>query len=110
MRTTPSLPLPVKRALLKLGGDIRAARLRRRITTSLMAERAFISRTTLQKVERGDPTVSLGVYATVLFILGISDRIATLADPGTDALGLELEEARLPKRVRRPRSDPGDPS
>jgi transcriptional regulator with XRE-family HTH domain len=100
MRTTPPLPLPVKRSLIKLGGDIRAARLRRRITTTLMAERAFISRTTLQKVEQGDPSVSLGVYATILFILGISDRIANLADPGTDSLGLELEEERLPKRVR----------
>ena len=108
MRTTPPLPLPVKRSLTKLGGDIRAARLRRRIPTTLMAERAFISRSTLQKVEQGDPSVSLGVYATILFILGLSERIAGLADPGTDALGLALEEQRLPRRVRLPRKAPGD--
>ena len=71
-----------------------------------MAERAFIARSTLQKVEQGDPGVSLGVYATVLFILGLSERIADLADVGSDSVGLQLEEARLPQRVRssKPRS------
>lgn len=100
MRITPPMPLPVKRALTKLGADIKAARLRRRITTTLMAERAFVARSTLQKVEQGDPSVSLGVYATVLFILGLSERIADLADPGTDSVGLQLEDSRLPQRVR----------
>lgn len=100
MRTTPPMPLPVKRALTKLGADIKAARLRRRITTTLMAERAFVARSTLQKVEQGDPSVSLGVYATVLFILGLSDRIADLADITNDSLGMQLDEARLPQRVR----------
>jgi transcriptional regulator with XRE-family HTH domain len=101
MRNTPPMPLPVKRALTKLGTDIKSARLRRRITMELMAERAFISRGTLQKVEKGDPSTSLGVYATILFILGLGDRIGTLAEPSTDSLGLELDEQRLPKRVRR---------
>lgn len=100
MRTTPPMPLPVKRSLAKLGADIKAARQRRRITMALMAERAFVARSTLQKVEQGDPGVSLGVYATVLFILGLSDRIADLADVSTDSLGLQLDEERLPKRVR----------
>lgn len=100
MRTTPPMPLPVKRALAKLGSDIKAARLRRRITTTLMAERAFVARSTLQKVEQGDPSVSLGVYATVLFILGLSERIADLADVGIDSVGLQLDEARMPQRVR----------
>jgi transcriptional regulator with XRE-family HTH domain len=100
MRTTPPMPLPVKRALAKLGADIKSARLRRRITTTLMAERVFVSRSTLQKVEEGDPGVSLGVYATVLFILGLSERIADLADVATDQVGLQLDEDRLPQRVR----------
>jgi transcriptional regulator with XRE-family HTH domain len=94
------MPLPVKRALGKLGADIKAARLRRRITTTLMAERAFVARSTLQKVEQGDPGVSLGVYATVLFILGLSERIGYLADAGIDSVGLQLDEDRLPQRVR----------
>lgn len=100
MRTTPPMPMPVKRILAKLGIDIKSARLRRRITTTLMADRAFVARSTLQKVEQGDPSVSLGVYATVLFILGLSERIADLADVGSDTVGLQLEDDRLPRRVR----------
>ena len=65
-----------------------------------MAERALISRTTLNKVEKGDPNVSLGIYATVLFVLGMTDRLAELADPRHDAVGLSLEEERLPQRIR----------
>lgn len=110
MRTAPPMPLPVKRALAKLGADIKSARQRRRITTTLMAERAFVARSTLQKVEQGDPGVSLGVYATVLFILGLSERIADLADVGTDSVGLQLDEDRLPQRVRASkRRSPGQP-
>jgi transcriptional regulator with XRE-family HTH domain len=97
------LPLPVKRALVKLGEDIRNARLRRRITTTMMAERGFITRTTLRKVERGNPGVSLGVYATVLFVLGLTPRLADLADTRADEVGLQLEEERLPQRVRQRR-------
>jgi len=100
MRTVPPLPLPVKRALVKLGGDIRSARLRRRIPTTIMAARVFITRTTLLKVERGAPSVSLGIYATVLFILGLTSRLADLADARSDEVGLQLEEERLPKRIR----------
>jgi hypothetical protein len=100
MRSIPPLPLPVKRALVKLGADIRSARLRRRIPTSIMAARAFITRTTLLKAERGDPGVSLGIYATVLFVLGLTQRVADLADARADEVGLQLEEERLPKRIR----------
>jgi transcriptional regulator with XRE-family HTH domain len=100
MRTTPPLPLPVKRALAKLGEDIRKARLRRRITTTMMAERAFITRTTLRKVESGNPGVSLGIYATVMFVLGLTSRLVELADTRIDEVGLQLEEERLPQRVR----------
>jgi len=102
-QTSTKLPLPVQRALRKLGGDIRDARLRRRIPTKLMAERASISRTTLNKIEKGEPGVSLGIYATVLFVLGLHDRLADLADVRTDTVGLELEAEKLPKRIRRPR-------
>jgi len=102
-QTSTKLPLPVQRALRKLGGDIRDARLRRRIPTKIMADRASISRTTLNKVEKGEPGVSLGIYATVLFVLGLHDRLAELADIRTDAVGLELEEENLPQRIRHSR-------
>jgi hypothetical protein len=100
MRTVPPLPLPVKRALAKLGDDIRSARLRRRIPTTIMAARVFVTRTTLRKVERGDPGVSLGTYATVLFVLGMISRLADLADVRSDDVGLQLDEERLPQRIR----------
>jgi hypothetical protein len=103
--STSQQPIPVVRALRKLGQDIRDARRRRRIPVSIMAERASISRMTLHKVERGEPGVSLGAYATVLFILGMADRLADMADPRNDTVGLTLEEEHLPQRIRRARKD-----
>jgi len=103
-RAQQALPLPVTRALRKLGGDISVARRRRGISTSLMAERAFISRTTLVRAEKGDPGVSLGIYASILFVLGLTDRLADMADPSGDPAGQTLEEDRLPKRIRTPKA------
>ena len=103
-RSGPSIPLPVARALRKLGADIRDARRRRRIPTATMAERASISRDTLHKVERGHPGVGMGIYATVLFVLGLANRIGELADVRHDKVGLELEEENLPQRIRLPSS------
>lgn len=104
-----TLPRAARKALAKLGEDIRVARKKRRISTVSMAERAFISRGTLYKVERGDPTVSIGIYATVLGLLGLVDRLGEVADRSDDTLGLDLEEERLPKNVisrRRQRRPP----
>jgi transcriptional regulator with XRE-family HTH domain len=92
----------VVRALQKLGGDIRDARRRRRLPMETVAERAMISRVTLLKVERGDAGVSLGIYATVLFVLGLLDPLALVADPGQDSVGLALEGEQLPERIRLP--------
>jgi hypothetical protein len=103
MRTTRSsvvLPLPARRALAKLGHDLRDARRRRRIPSAVAAERASISRMTLLKVEKGDPGVAMGIYATVLFVLGLSERLAELADPAQDKTGIQLEAEHLPQRIR----------
>jgi len=99
-RSEYSLPLPVHRSLRKLGRDIREARLRRRIPAATVADRASISRTTLLKLEKGNPGVSIGIFATVLFVLGMDDRLSDLADIRRDEQGLALDEARLPKRIR----------
>ncbi len=98
--TNSTVPIPVRRALRKLGHDIRDARLRRRIPTEIMAERASISRTTLYKIENGDVNVSMGTYSTILFVLGMIDRVSNLADASVDAVGRQLEEEHLPKRIR----------
>jgi len=105
-RSSSRAPVPVSRALRKLGRDIRDARRRRRISVTILAQRASISRTTLSKVEKGDPGVSAGTYATVLFTLGMAERLADVADPRHDAIGRELEEEHLPKRIRLPRRKP----
>lgn len=101
-------PLPVQRALRKLGQDLCNARKRRRIPMRLAAERASISRATLSKIERGDDGVSLGAYARVLFVLGMIGRLAELVDTAADELGLELETENLPKRIRISRNEKGD--
>src|ERR1022692_5323930 len=95
-----TMPFPVSRALRKLGHDLKDARRRRRIPMAIAAERASISKPTLIKVERGDPGVSVGSYATVLFVMGMADRLADLVDPKNDPVGLQLDEERLPQRIR----------
>lgn len=100
---TSSVPLSVRAALKKLGGDIADARRRRRISTATMAERARISRPTLVRLEQGDANVSMGILATVLFILGMQERLGDLADAKHDRAGLDLEAEWLPKRIDGPR-------
>lgn len=100
MNNSSSTPIPVGRALRKLGHDIRNGRRRRRIPVAILAQRASISRMTLNKVEKGDPGVSIGNYTAVLFALGMVEKLADVADPRHDAIGLDLEEEHLPERIR----------
>ena len=104
MAELSSIPLPAAHALRKLGRDLALARRKRGISTQDMAARLFISRAKLWRLERGDPSVSLGALATVAFVLQIHDRLANLAAPAADVLALDLDERRLPKRIRRAKS------
>ena len=99
--TDYKIPIPVKRALRKLGDDIRNARRRRRIPAAVLAERASIGRATLVRIEKGEPTVSLGAYASVLFSLGLIDRLSEIADVRHDERGLAFDEENLPERIHR---------
>ena len=92
------------KALKKLGQDINDARRRRRINISLMAERANISRSTIFKIEKGDPSVSMGAYTSVLFVLGMNHRLEDIADSTHDLVGRRLEEENLPKRIHLPKN------
>lgn len=76
-----------------VGENIKLARLRRKITTTMLAERADISRVTLRKVENGESGVSMGVYANVLFCLGLEKALQLLASD--DPLGRRLQDAEL---------------
>lgn len=100
MKKTQIIPIPVQRALKKLGEDMKEARIRRRISMKLMSERAGISRPTLKKVEQGDATTSMGIYAKVIFILGLEDHLADMADIRNDRVGLMLASQALPKQAR----------
>jgi transcriptional regulator with XRE-family HTH domain len=102
---TPHRPsIAVRHALRKLGNDIRDARRRQGLPAGLVAERAFTSRPTLQRVERGDVSVSIGIYAAVLQALGLLDGLGQLADPVRDITGMAVANERLPQRVRLRRS------
>lgn len=101
MPQASSIPLAATHALRKLGRDLALARRKRRISTSDMAVRLFVSRDTLWRLERGDAIVAIGTLATAAFVLQLHERLANLAAPATDALALSLDEQRLPKRIRR---------
>ena len=95
-----SLPPKVRRSLAKFGTDLAVARRKRNLTVAMMAERLGVAKSTYLKLERGDPTVSMGVYAMALFVLGFAEALGDLIDPRRDDLGLLLDVERLPKRVR----------
>jgi transcriptional regulator with XRE-family HTH domain len=101
---TPHRPaVAVRRTLRKLGLDIHDARRRRGLPAEIVAERAFTSRPTLRRIEAGDHSVSIGIYAAVLQALGLLEGLGQLADPARDETGLALSSENLPKRVRLPR-------
>ena len=98
-KSTRSTLLPRKLAdkLKQVGEQIRFARLRRNITLELVAERAQCSRLTAAKIEKGDPTVSMGAYLRVLFALQLADDIDMIAK--NDPLGRELQDMKERKRA-----------
>jgi transcriptional regulator with XRE-family HTH domain len=100
-RSHQSLPPSVRKAISLFGQDIATARTRRRIPQRLLAERMLVSLDTLQRLEKGDPSVSLGVVASALWALGLNERLSTLAGPAQDTVGTTEDLARLPRRVRR---------
>jgi transcriptional regulator with XRE-family HTH domain len=93
------LPLRVTEALATLGTDLKNLRARRRMPMAYAADRVSISRSTLHKVERGDPNVSLGIYAALLHSYGMLEQLESLAEARWDRTGLALEESRLPQRI-----------
>ena len=67
---------------------------------AVVADRAFTTRATLQRVESGDPRVSIGIYAAVLLALGLLDGLQQVADVSNDIVGQSLATAAMPQRVR----------
>ncbi|MDM8202030.1 helix-turn-helix domain-containing protein [Allofournierella massiliensis] len=88
--------------LVQMGEQIRLARLRRNLTSELVAERAGISRATLSSIEKGIPTVSIGSYAAVLHALNNMDRDLLLVARDDD-FGRKLQDLSLTTRRRAPK-------
>lgn len=91
----------MRRLLEQVGANLELARLRRRDSAQTVAQRAGISRKTLYRAERGDPGVSLGVYARILQALRLEQDLANLA--ADDELGRKLQDAGLVTRRRAPK-------
>jgi DNA-binding XRE family transcriptional regulator len=93
-----ALPPVVSEALRKLGENLALARIRRKESQRLWAKRIGISVPTLIRMEQGEPGVSLGVYATALWLMGRVQALAEVADPAHDRGALELDVRRAVKR------------
>jgi ribosome-binding protein aMBF1 (putative translation factor) len=95
------LPLPVERAIRKLGGDISLARRRRHISQASLAERMGASVSTIRRMEKGDARVPIHFFARALYVFGEIQALEHLIDTSKDDIGLTLMDEQLPKRVRR---------
>jgi len=95
-------PVPkLLKIMEELGENLKLARLRRRLTTDQVCERAAISRTTLWQIEKGSPNVTMGAYAQVLFVLGLEKDLTKLGSD--DELGRRLQDANLETGKRGPK-------
>lgn len=101
-------PLPVQRAIAKLGNDLALARRRRRISQQSLATRIGASLSTVKRMEKGDMRVPLHFVARSLHVFGELDRLVTLLDSANDEIGLTLADEALPKRIRSKPRHPSD--
>ena len=101
------LPLPVDRALKKLGADLSLARRRRRLTQAMLAERLGTAVMTVRRMEAGHPGTALQYLARALQVFGELDKLGGLLDSAQDTVGLMLMDERLPLRVRKPKPGQG---
>jgi len=103
-KNTLDLLPTVQRTLVMLGENIRLARLRRDLSSQMVAERTGISRQTLSALENGFGSVSMATWIQVLFVLGLGKDLELVARD--DELGRALQDAKLPtrKRARKTRS------
>ena len=99
-KTNSILPV-LARILDGFGERLKSARLRRRYSADMVAQRAGIARATLSRIEQGDPGVSFGNYARVMQVLRLEQDLNRLATD--DDLGRKLQDAELGTRARAPR-------
>ena len=92
------LPRKLEQKMQVVGEQIRLARLRRNLSVAQVAERATCSPLTVSRIEKGVPTVAIGIYLRVLYAMQLDDDILSLAKD--DKLGRALQDMNLPQRKR----------
>src|ERR1700734_2459720 len=102
------LPAIATDQLQKLGRDIAVARKRRRMSMSEMAGRMMVNLKTVQRLEKGDPSVGVGILAAALWILGLHRRLGDLVAPESDSTALQEDIRNLPRDFRKTRKPSGD--
>lgn len=98
---SPNLLPKLEKQLIKLGENIKLARLRRKLSIERVCERASMGRNTLISIEKGSPTVAIGFYIQALFVLGLEKDIILVAKD--DELGRKLQDADLVVKERAPK-------
>ncbi|RRD79784.1 XRE family transcriptional regulator [Alloprevotella sp. OH1205_COT-284] len=93
-----NLPRKLEQKMQIVGEQIKLARLRRNLSVAQIAERATCSPLTVSRIERGVPTVSIGIYLRVLYALQLDDDILALARQ--DEIGRRLQDLALKPRLR----------
>ncbi|MEO6155155.1 MAG: helix-turn-helix transcriptional regulator [Thermomonas sp.] len=106
-RTPPTHP-HARRRLTALGMRLRMARLRRKMSQAILAERVGVSVPTIGKLEDGDPTTSLATMLRVLGVLGMAADIDLLA--AEDTLGRSLQDSSLKRPAPVPPINPREPT
>jgi transcriptional regulator with XRE-family HTH domain len=99
-RSHGALPAIAVDQLQKLGRDLAVARKRRRLSMRDMAERMMVNLKTVQRLEKGDPTVGIGMLLTALWILGLHRRLGDLVAPESDTTALQEDIKNLPRDFR----------
>lgn len=96
----------VRRRLRSLGEDLRTARRKRRITQADLAARMGVAVTTVQRMETGDPGMSIGMLAMALLAFGKVERLSHILPEENDDIGLWIDRENLPQRVRKRKTEP----
>lgn len=96
--TATTMPRRVAKNLAIVGEQIRLARLRRDLSIAEIAERATCSELTVMRVEKGLPTVAIGIYMRILFAMDLDESVLFLAKD--DELGRTLQDLQLKERKR----------
>lgn len=92
------LPRKLEQKMVLLGEQIKLARLRRNLSIAQVAERATCSPLTVNRIEKGAPTVAIGIYARVLYALQLDDDLVLIAKE--DPQGRTLQDLSLKHRQR----------